>query len=340
MKRGAPKKVSSNKKSTEKSKKKQSAQIVERCASCEKGLKKDDQVLFVEEEVGRSFCSEECIVDCFNPDIERLEKEYFKNLPLDDLSAAEKDKFSDYRWMNLQEPQEIWREKTLSGDYRYTLISEYQVSSKPLWSVCICLFLQGEPSFLFMAFVTRKEIFVDQYRKGERVQRVKKKADHVSKEGAKILKAEQEVSTPTKEAHPTDRLADGWSENETQIARRLSRLKKGDIPHEEHDQYEACVEETLENPSEVWVWDSKKNSAPHVAKNRNFHFLRQYVSTEHDPYWYIVVAKETDNEDQLEIVDAFPTRDEETLESYRKGSQQLADEYGSTDASIPPRTIH
>ena len=47
------------------------------CAYCEKKLTPSDSALFVEEEVGRVFCTEACISHFFSPDVERLEEEYY-----------------------------------------------------------------------------------------------------------------------------------------------------------------------------------------------------------------------------------------------------------------------
>ena len=97
------------------------------CHTCAKKLSGDaERALFVEEEVGRIFCSEACIATFFTPEITRLEKEYFKRLQPSDLSAEERESLAHLRWITLQEPDEIWREKTLSGDFRYTLISDFK----------------------------------------------------------------------------------------------------------------------------------------------------------------------------------------------------------------------
>ncbi|MEO7161335.1 MAG: hypothetical protein ABI041_00300, partial [Bdellovibrionia bacterium] len=50
----------------------------ELCENCSKDLSRTERALFVEEEVGRIFCSESCIAAFFTPDITRLEKEYFR----------------------------------------------------------------------------------------------------------------------------------------------------------------------------------------------------------------------------------------------------------------------
>src|SRR5690348_13612436 len=65
------------------------------CFACSKDLSEPDaKALFVEEENGRIFCSEGCIVNFFSPEIKRLEKQYLKRLSVDDLSAEERKKMA------------------------------------------------------------------------------------------------------------------------------------------------------------------------------------------------------------------------------------------------------
>ena len=316
MKRTSPRKALPKKQARSKSRPKDAAkeQAVEQCSHCEKKLQTDDKALYVEEEVGRTFCTEECIAQYFAPEIERLEKEYFKYLPKEDLTSEEREKHADLRWATIQEPQEMWREKTLAGDFRYTLISEYKIRAKTLWSVCICLLLRGEPSFLYLAFVTRKEEFVDHYRKGERVQRVKV---GTALENPNATQQEGFDSTAAGAKSPlTDGLASPWTEDELLRAERIQTRRKDDIPTDRYSDYESCVEQTLEKPDEVWSWLSRGREAI-----RYFHFIKKY--NEADPeHWYVIVARETDQEDQLEIMDLFPTRDSDLVSRYRKGEQE------------------
>ena len=295
----------------------------ETCSHCSKDFKSSEKVLFVEEEVGRMFCSESCVTDYFSPEIQRLEKAYYRRLCPDDLSAGERETLSHLRWITLQEPDEIWREKTLTGDYRFTLISEFKPDTKKIWCVCICLFLRGEPSFLYLAFSTRNSAMVHFYRKGERLQQVTR--DTLKKDS----------SNDTAEDESTgyiDGLGSAWTEDETLKALRTQERIQDDIPAADFDQYQACLEETLDAPDEVWSFTEKSASQDHKI----YHFIRYYP--EQDPnIWYVVVARETEDKDQIEILDAFPTKDSELTTRYRKGHQEV----GSVDESLPiSRIVH
>ena len=238
------------------------------CAHCQSGLRDDENgALFVEEEVGRVFCSESCIVSYFSPDIDRFERLYYENLSKDDLKEEERARLANLRWKTLELPHEIWREKTLGGDHRYTLIREFDYEGAPVWSVCVSFFLRGEPSFLFIALVTRDIQLVELFRKGERVQwlspgsevshaqqieEVRLEAgdadlDETEEEWDELSESEAE-ELPA----PLDCLAEPFTEEETYRA-QLNTMRTGeDISPSDFPNYDACMEETLQVPDEVW----------------------------------------------------------------------------------------
>lgn len=304
------------------------------CFQCSTALTGDDQrALFVEEEVGRVFCSEACIAAYFTPEIERLEKEFFRRLTPSDLTAEERESLAHLRWITLQEPDEAWREKTLSGDYRYTLISEFKPGSKKIWSICICLLLRGEPSFLYLAFSTKNPAMVNHYRRGERVEWVKQESSQ--KTSSKNLGEGNPAAVQGTEEIPAsgeklDCLADAWTEDETVLAQLNKGRSSTDIPPNEYGLYQACLEETLETPDEVWCHDSGGEDSI-----RLFHFIRHYPD-EKPGVWFVIVARETENEENIEIIDAFPTRDSTLVEHYRRGEQ----EFGQTESKVAARVVH
>lgn len=291
--------------------------------------------MFVEEEVGRIFCSEDCIASFFNPEIERLEREYFRRLSNGDLSGGEREDLAHLRWITLKHPDEVWREKTLTGDYRYTLVSEFQPGEKRVWSICICLFLRGEPSFLYLAFPTRNAAMVNHYRRGERVQWIrgqKKSKQPSSNAHEEETGPQEELSSKAASSAPapSDRLADAWTEDETFLAQTNQERSSEDIRPEDFNLYQSCLEETLETPDEVWSTQQGGDSA-----RKLYHFIKYYPD-EKPSVWYIIVARETEDEEQIEILDAFPTRDAEFVERYRRGTQEV----GHAHARPTQRVVH
>ncbi len=289
----------------------------EHCTACGKGLKGEDRALFVEEEVGRIFCSEDCITEHFQPDIDQIEKEYFKHRPKDDLTPEEREQFAHLRWITIQEPDEIWQEKRAAGDHRYTLISQFKPSSKSVWCVCICLFLRGEPSFLYMAFPTKSKALVERFRKGEQVE-----WEAASGDAAKS--ADEEGSA-------TDGLASAWSQSETIRAEIHTTRDASDIPTEEFGLYENLLEKTLETPDELWVIESEDDGEPD-----RYHFIRYFPDEETGALHYIVVAQESEQSEALEVIEQIPTRNPAIAKQFRKGRQELVVEEEEDDK----RTIH
>jgi len=290
----------------------------EHCASCGKGLKGDDRALFVEEEIGRVFCTEDCITSFFQADIDAIEKEYFKYRPKDDLTPEEREQFAHLRWITIQEPDEIWQEKRPGGEHRYTLISQFKPGSKSVWCVCVCLFLRGEPSFLYMAFPTRSKALVARFRKGERVEWEKPAGEgptEVAEEGA-----------------ATDGLASSWSQSETMRAEIHKTRDANDIPSEEFGLYEKLLEKTLEAPDELWVLESKDDGEPD-----RYHFIKYFPDEDGGPIHYIVVAQESEQSETLEVLEQIPTRNPAIAKQFRKGRPELVVEDEEDSAN---RTIH
>ena len=279
----------------------------EHCTACGKGLKGEDRALFVEEEVGRVFCSEECITNHFQSDIDVIEKEYFKFRPKEDLTPDEREQYAHLRWITIQEPDEVWQQRLPSGDKRHTLISQFKPGAKPIWCVCICLFLRGEPSFLYMAFPTRSKALVERFRKGESVEWVK---DDASTAGRERIETEA--------GEKTDGLADGWSGSETIRAEIHKTRSSNDIPVEEYGLYEKHLEKTLESPDELWVMESKDDGEPD-----RYQFIKHFPEEEGGAMYYIVIAQESEQTEHLEVIGQVPTRDPKVANQYRKGRQEL-----------------
>lgn len=319
------------------------------CAQCSKRLGAQDRALFVEEELCRTFCSEDCIGDFFAPDIRRLEREYQKHVSASDLNSDEREKYAHLRWVTLEQPDEAWMERTVSGDHRYTLISEFRPGDKKIWMVCICLFLRGEPSFLFIAFPTSKLDLVKHFRRGERVRLEQASPGGPIREAKPTVEApEEDTGEGTAKPEPMiDGLADGWSEDENIRAQLLQKRAADDIPPSEFESFQHCLEETLETPDEVWAMEmtdegrmvegveSRSEEMDAVETVKVFHFIRRYPN-ETPEMWYVIVARETETEDQIELLDAFPTRDPDLVQKHRRGMQEI----GQADQAQATRVVH
>ncbi len=269
--------------------------VQHQCLECSHVLKTHEKALFVEEEAGRIFCSESCIVNYFAPEIEKFEKKYQRLKKTTDLSAGEREKLTGLRWESLSHPDEIWAERASSGDHRYTLVKSHRTESDTVYSVSVCLMLRGEPSFLFIAFLTRDVDLVSAFRVGESLHSL---GD----------------LTPKTDSSPSDRLASPWESIDGHRA-EVHRLRApGDIPESQFLKFQKWIEPTLQAPNELWTYKID-------GKTKGYHFIKYVLDPE--PFWYVVIAKDAVDASQIEIVDAFPTRDAKLKTACERGKQEV-----------------
>lgn len=285
-----------------------------RCNQCDNLIPARDKAYFVEEDVGRLFCSETCIVAAFRPEIEKLERLYGRYVSGTELTADQREQLSYLRWKCLEEPTEVYCEQTVARDKHFTLIREEKFEGKKVWGVSVCLMLRGEPSFLFIAFVTGDQALVNAFRRGEKMEiQLKEKKENSDSAGDWQTKDE---GGDGETASDGDRLAESWTMDDAVRASIVKARKKNDIPEEDFAFYQKCIEETLQTPSELWSYAAGQQKKSKKA----YHFIRRY---EHDdPFWYIVIARDADDPSQIELIDAFPTRDAGLVTRVRHGSQE------------------
>ncbi len=267
-------------------------EALQSCSQCQKrlGLPEGPEALFVEDHRIHLFCSEACIVAFFKPAMSALKNEVERSRTSDDLSVAEQTALAGARWATLEKPDEIYVETLESGEERSILVRQFDdTAGSAYWCVGVTFFLQGDPSFLFHAWVTRDEqALVNPFR--------------TRGKGGPITMA-------------TDQLAQDWTQNESVLAQLVQPRIKGDIPFSDFTQYEACIEETLRAPDEVWT--------EAFAGMVIYSFLKSFVNADtQENFSYVVLTRETEEEDQLEILDTFPTRDDGYLTTFRRGNQE------------------
>jgi hypothetical protein len=155
----------------------------------------------------------------------------------------------------------------------------------------------------------------------------------LAKEGAAVPIADTETPVEV-DADAQDGLAEPWSESDSVRASIVGNRKDDDIPIEDFGFYQKCLEETLQDPNELWSYTAK-------ASKRVYHFIREY---EHDAnYWYVVMAKDTVDDTQIEIIDAFPTKDKNLVELCRHGKKEvMGNSAQAAEANAEPlkRTVH
>lgn len=255
------------------------------CENCFVTLPSSDTLFLVEEDIGRTFCSKNCVIFYFEDEVKRLENQYLSYLKPDDLSPKKRKALDPLKWKTLQNPHEVWREKKETGDQQFTLISEFYFEHETIWCVCICLYFKGVPSFLYFSFSTRSQQMVARYRKGE-----------------KIYSSLDLPSPLCVGLNVVDGLASEWREDEILLS------------HMSHDFFQ----ETLESPDEVWSTLITEKEGTYLL----YHFIRAY-SLHFQTVWYVIIARELKDHSQVEILEAFPTKDNVLVEKYRYGKIEV-----------------
>ena len=64
-----------------------------------------------------------------------------------------------------------------------------------------------------------------------------------------------------------------------------------------------------------------------------YHFIK-YFPEQGGGVWYLVIARETPDGEQIEILEAFPTRDYTLVQRYRSGTQEVRSGTPSEDRVI------
>lgn len=290
----------------------------DQCAQCHSKLVSPEATLFVENEVGRNFCSETCILDFFHPEVEAAERRHHAWRKPTDFSESQTMAWEHLKLDLLRQPNEVWRYLNEKLEPRYFLIRAVQTpEGRAAWAVGNCLLLNGEPSFLFYWFVTKDSSLVDKYRMGE--------------SRSNQLRDSQDESSSGES--PVDRLAESWTREDSIRVSILGTRKTTDIPDDEFEQYQDCVDSTLKDPNEVWSRQDEDQKSQKV-----FAFIRKFQKTSQREttavYWYVVLAKETEDPDQLEIVDLFPSRDSSYVDHFRIGVQEVG---ADTEAQSQPK---
>ena len=278
------------------------------CVHCQRDMRESERALFVEEELGRVYCSQACIINYFSPEVQRIDWQYRSMVYFNHALPESEEMVSQFRGRTLACPDEVWLQIQKNGELRYAFISEHgSIEHETLWCICICLCLRGEPSFLFKAMITESPAILEFYRQGERI------VNPLAFSSSSALRHHGE------ETFVDDRLAQEWTLAETKRASRLGEWGPADIAEADQHLYSHCVDETLKHPDELWciVDDHQSNS----GSDRTFHFIRHYDQAP-EQYWFIIVARELKASRQIEIVDVFPTNSARLAEGYRIGRRE------------------
>ncbi|EQC49332.1 hypothetical protein M899_1651 [Bacteriovorax sp. BSW11_IV] len=277
------------------------------CHHCKKILKEIGDLLFVESNSNRSFCSEKCIEKYFAPISEHYQKivsTLRKDLHLENelvLSFSD-----DVHFMNktCSRPDEIWRLDNKLGDEVFTLITKHTNDVGDFYHIVMCTLFDKSPAYIFMAQATSSEHLVTQFRIGSKIENV-----------------EEYLASNAQEVDLSDYGVDEEMLNEldvkksSMLAELMVMQLPSDIQFEQFHLYEEYFEPTLSNPDQVYRF--KDNDGDTMFSHIKAH-EKNGIS-----FYYIIVLlgfKRNDGAgDSLLPVMSFPTLDGQVCQKYRRG---------------------
>lgn len=298
------------------------------CANCRRSLAEIEKILFVEKEVGRCFCCEECIQEYFQPTVEAMEEEYLKLRSESDFKRSDLARFNHYRGLTLEDPDEVWVNQLETGERHFTFVSHFRNGEERVSYVVICLAIDGAPSFIFLGFATRDEDLVDEYRRGIDL-RVTESEPEEPQELAEV--------EPVAEPGKVHQLYREQEHREPNYFERLhTELRQaGDIPRELFERFEGFVEPTLDDPDEIWRFSDEDGNSWLTFIARHALEDDEDGESEIDEFVMIAVCRPTVIEDHggharrgFEVVFAFPTIDPGLVQHFRKGINSLNKAFG------------
>ena len=143
------------------------------CNKCGKIFDTSEEILFVEDDSQRGFCSEACIESFFRPMVrlfEKIEEDRRNKYDIVEEKSLKYLEFPNFLEELLKTPDEIWcLENNLSEKYYFIISSFKDKKGKDFYLVSICLFFENRPSFLFLVTATSSEKLIAEFRAGVRI---------------------------------------------------------------------------------------------------------------------------------------------------------------------------
>lgn len=265
------------------------------CQSCRKPLDSEDKIVFVEEESNRFFCSEKCIRTYYDPMSEFYRKQSIEVRDPHDIPAADFSDYESYAPLCLSNPDEVWVDTTESGETFTLFHANFTNEGGRFTYIVVCFCIEFEPTYILLSFPTRDKKLVEEFRRGEKT---------VIQESEEDMVSEPEVSSILTE----DFLAKQGNAIEEEMLRHRNAQ---DIPASEFEEYAHLLDQTIEDPDEVWELQDDGNNT-----------LLTLISQPEERLYYVVICtydQSSVGQESWKVVYHFPTNDAALVQRYRRG---------------------
>lgn len=293
------------------------------CANCRKNLNDAERILFVEKEVGRCFCTEECIHEYFLPTVDFMKEDLAKLRSSNDFTEEDSEKLQHYQFLTLEDPDEVWMDERESGERHFTFISYFRHGEDQFKYVVVCLTLTGDPSYVFLSFPSRDEDLIDNYRKGTDL----KIQEDLTADP--IVAQMEQAGAQMEQIADVHFISDGATGFESALedsASLLEYLKQArhpeDIAVEDHSKFNVFIDHVLDEPDEIWMHED-------AQKNRICTFSSRFFDESVGGFEMVVITRlNPSNVNAIDVVLAFPTIDANLSQKFKRGMNSLNKAFG------------
>lgn len=262
----------------------------------------------MEKEVGRCFCTEECVHEYFQPTVESLKEELLKLRSSGDFTEDDYAKLEHYQILTLEDPDEVWLDETETGERHFTFISYFRHGDEQFKYIVVCLTLGGDPSYVFLSFPTRDEDLVDHYRKGTDLKIQEELA------GENILE-----SMPESSFFPDNqnKLENALEDTTTLFEYLKQARNEEDIAVEDYPKFNMFIDPSLDEPDEIWMYED-------LQKHKLCTFISTFQDDKIGTFEMVVVVRlKPGVVNAMEVVLAFPTIDALLVQKFKRGLNSL-----------------
>ncbi len=273
------------------------------CSFCKRVFHSHQDLLFVEDNLPRGFCTEACIEQYFRPMVklyETIEGELREKLSIKNESTLNVLKSPQYLEKLLKQPKEVW---VLENDFNekiYSIISPYQDNSgKTFYLMALCLYYQGKPAFIFLVTATSYIPFLEEFRIGTKVSGTQNNS---------LLK----VSDYLKDS---DLLNVVEHKKSFLLSEVLKTRSSRDIPLFDFPNYEQFMKNTVEGPDEVYAFKDDLG-------DKFVTYIKSFNEEKNIFYYFVIcLAVSQSAKEQIVPVLFFPSKDGKIYQMFSKGNQ-------------------
>lgn len=274
-----------------------------------------DDLLFIDEQSQKGFCSEECIEDFYFPLIKHFEmiehslrKKHNLHNEIPDGTIIEAAIVETV----LENPDEVYCLRNELNETFYNFIKRVQDT----FIIVISSVYRKEASFVFLATKTKSHALLAEFRYGEVINWEQDEDIEEPDIAVELEDDEDEVSMHDEDDNDEDMIFIQLLESKKSalLAEILMHRKESDIPFEDYTGYESCFQETLDSPDEVF---EKKDKEGDVV----FTYIKAFSRGRETFYYIVTCLKRMMGGEQVNVypILALPTTDMEMCQEFRGG---------------------